>query len=156
MNTAVAKANRPRALGAALFIPGAFAVVMSLMSRRGHRTNLHDPGPWFLPLLLGFLLCLGAVVLIVRCSRSTPAPVRAKEPLPGRLTWEFLIGVAAFLWALPWIGFLAATPVFVTLMLVRLKVIWWKALAAAVILTLAAQGLFAGLFKVPLPSGIWN
>ncbi|HAV65649.1 MAG TPA: hypothetical protein DCY13_25150 [Verrucomicrobiales bacterium] len=151
------KPHRPWPLALCLLLPGAAALMIGLISDRGARTNPNDPGPWFLPLILGTLLCLGALVLLSAkrlANNGAPPPVDAEAP--GPLTWQFLGGLVAYLWAIPWLGFLLATPVFVWLLLLRLRVPWWQGALAAAGLTLAAQGMFSGIFKVPLPAGIWN
>jgi hypothetical protein len=156
VNTTSIKSTRPWELGAALLLPGAFVIAVSLLSDRGVRTNPHDPGPWFLPLILGTFLCLGAIVLLGKKPATKSIADVPDESATGTLAWQFLAGLLVFLWAMPWVGFLIATPVFSWLLLFRLRVNWWQGLAAAVGLTLAAYGLFAGIFKVPLPAGIWD
>lgn len=155
-------------LAALFFAVGCGVLIIALTQERGSRTNPNDPGPWFLPLALGASLSAGAVGLLVsRRTRENEAGdksatrtrdlernAEASEGSPATV-WQTLAGLVLYVWALPWVGFLAATPVFAGLLMWRMEVSWWKAGLAAAGLTLAAFGLFSGVFKVPLPAGVW-
>ena len=118
-------------------------------------TNPNDPGPWLLPRLLAVSLMIGGGLLF-RKRHRLPAR-RATTPKPTDFSRMFLIaGVAAYLFAMQWIGFLVATPVFAFLMLVRSGTRWPIAIGTAAVITLLAYGLFVGLFKVPLPGWYWS
>jgi hypothetical protein len=69
---------------------------------------------------------------------------------------ELLAGSVAYVVLLPWVGFLIATAWFASLLVWRMRAVWWRAVAAALLLSFVAHGLFALLFKVPLPAGAWN
>lgn len=140
-------------LAAMVLLLGGTALIMALLADRGARTNPNDPGPWFLPLMLGAALCAGAAALFL--TRTSPANTPADQPAAiDPLSWQLLGGLVVYVWALPWIGFLLSTSLFAWLLLWRLQVRWWKALCAAAGLTLIAAGLFSGVFKVPLPAGV--
>ena len=83
-------------------------------------TNPNDPGPWLMPTLLGSMLLIGGVAFIVVNfvkPRTEPATHVDSDSTFNWQPWTMLGGIVLYVALLPWIGFLLATPVFVTLML---------------------------------------
>jgi hypothetical protein len=168
--------SRPWSLAVLFIATGLLAFGLSLPGTTSGLTNRHDPGPWLLPRLLAVTLVLGGVLLVVTTrQRKDPAadtksakadgPASTSEPTASvpmdedrwsGWKWQLLGGSALYVIALPWAGFMAASVVFILLLLRRLEVNWWRALVAAVVLAVVAQGIFGWLFKVPLPAGAWN
>lgn len=145
-------------LSAAFIAVGLAALGLSFLDAGSGFAARNDPGPWLLPRLLSLGLVAGGIVLLVldRRKNRSSEPVAEAEPTTARPVLELLGGAVAYVAALPWAGFLIATALFSGLLLWRMKLIWWRAALAALALTLVAHGLFALLFKVPLPAGAWN
>jgi len=122
-------------------------------------TNPNDPGPWLMPTLLGSLLLIGGIAFMVsRIARPrihSGTDASSGDPI-NWLPWLLLGGVVLYVLVLPWIGFLLATPAFVFIMLWRMKIVWWKALIAALVLTGVGQLLFVWGFRTPLPTASWT
>ncbi len=137
---------------------GLIAMGLSFVDVGAGFATPHDPGPWLLPRILALALIAGGVTLVVLDRRKSPAGESGGDAgfVAVRPILELLGMTAVYIAALPWSGFLITTTLFVGLLLWRLKVAWWRAMVAALALTLAAHGLFAWLFKVPLPPGAWN
>jgi len=145
-------------------LAGAFVLVglagfgLSYLDAGSGFATRNDPGPWLLPRMLSLGLVAGGIMLLVfngRAKRSSE-PASETEPVAGRPVLALLGGAVAYVAALPWAGFLIATALFSGLLLWRMKISWWRAALAALALTLVAHGLFALLFKVPLPTGAWH
>jgi Tripartite tricarboxylate transporter TctB family len=85
----------------------------------------------------------------------TSAKADIEHPATKVRGW-FLAGLAAYLLTLPWLGFLAGTALFITALLWMLKVAWWRALLAGLILTGTAFAIFGWGFNVQLPAGFGN
>jgi hypothetical protein len=149
---------RPLALAISSIVIGVTAFALSFLSAGSGFATRNDPGPWLLPRVLSLGLVAGGIMLLVLDRRKVHSlePASETEPVAGRPVLELLGGVVAYVAALPWAGFLIATALFSGLLLWRMKIIWWRAAVAALALTLVAHGLFALLFKVPLPTGAWN
>lgn len=146
-------------LAGAFVLIGLTALSLSFVKVGAGFATPSDPGPWLLPRLLALALMAGGVSLFLLDRRKkSPAtePVTVTGFTAARPVLELLGATAAYIAALPWAGFLIATVLLVGLLLWRQSVIWWRALLAALVLTLVAHGLFALLFKVPLPAGAWN
>lgn len=157
---------RPR-LGFAIFllVVAAVALILSFVHVSGGFATQHDPGPWMLPRLLAVSLLIGGAIQMILELRSRKAKTVSEsntDSAPAAAVsprWQLpalIVGMAFYVAALPWIGFVMATTVFAALLLIALGVSWWRAILAAVVLSGVAYGLFAVLFKVPLPAGVWN
>lgn len=131
---------------------------MSYLDAGSGFATRNDPGPWLLPRALSLGLVAGGILLLAfdRRTKHSSEPASETEPVAGRPVLELLGGAVAYIALLPWAGFLIATVLFSGLLLWRMKIIWWRAALAALALTFVAHGLFALLFKVPLPTGAWN
>jgi len=147
--------NRP--LGGFLVVVGVAALIASRLQSTRSLVTAHDPGPWFLPLGLAAMLVLGGVVLFWRSGRTVTNSAKADVDSPAtKVRGWFLAGLTVYLVALPWLGFLAGTALFVTALLWMLKVVWWRALLAGLILTGIAFAIFGWGFNVQLPAGFGN
>jgi hypothetical protein len=149
---------RSARLAGAFFLVGLAGCGLSYLDAGSSFATRNDPGPWLLPRLLSLGLVAGGIVLLVLARRKKRSFETAAETeaTATRPVLELLGGAVAYVALLPWAGFLIATALFSGLLLWRMKIIWWRAALAALALTLVAHGLFALLFKVPLPAGAWN
>lgn len=164
----ISSPKRPRPhLGFAIFllVVAAVALILSFVHVSGGFATQHDPGPWMLPRLLAFSLLIGGAIQMILELRSKEAKIVSESktgstPLAAvSPRWQLpalIAGMAFYVAALPWIGFVMATAIFATLLLNALQVVWWRAILAAILLAVIAHSLFAVLFKVPLPGGMWN
>ncbi len=118
-----------------------------------------------LPRLLGLILLAGGAWLVIAprlSQRADSTIIPAESDLspagsPGLWALPALVGgLAAYVAALPWAGFIISTTVFASGLLWSLKVVWWRAILAGIILAAVADGLFSVVLKVPLPAGVWN
>ena len=151
-------------------VVGVTAVVLSVGIRSGGVTSAHDPGPRFVPLILGWILVVGGlweVFGVVWRNRrggaadsSLPEANRPAGPAwsfgVGRRAVEFVLGFPIYLAAMSWLGFHLATGLMVTALLLRLEVIWWRAMLAGAVLVGAVHLLFGIVFRVALPAGFWS
>lgn len=147
------------ALGIFFAIIGATCLVAIKFHHTRSLTNPNDPGPWLMPTLLGSLLLVGGLAFVisnVRFCRTGSSKETHPDDRFNFQPWTLLAGVVAYVLLLPWIGFLIATPMFVFTMLWWLKIVWWKAIIAAILLTLTGQLVFVWGFMTPLPTGFWN
>ncbi len=149
---------QPLSLASSSIAIGVMAFTLSYVSAGSEFAARNDPGPWLLPRLLSLGLVAGGIVLLVLARRKKRSfePAAETEATATRPVLELLGGAVAYIALLPWAGFLIATALFSGLLLWRMKIIWWRAALAALALTFVAHGLFALLFKVPLPAGAWN
>lgn len=147
------------ALGLFFALTGTSCLVAIRFHSSRSLANSNDPGPWLMPKLLGSLLLIGGILFILRNTIREPGSTDSATTTPdhgSRQSWILLAGVVTYVVGLPWAGFLIATPVFVFTMLSWLKIKWWKALVAAVLLTGTGQLVFVRIFMTPLPTGFWN
>lgn len=147
--------NRP--FGAFLIIVGLAAVIASRLQSTRSLVTAHDPGPWLLPLGLAVILLLGGMGIVGYRRRTvqSSSPPPAASPT-GWIRGGFLCGLAGYLVTLPWLGFLTGTALFITALLCTLKVVWWRALLAGLLLTGSAFAIFGWGFNVQLPAGFGN
>ncbi len=147
--------NRP--FGGFLIVVGLAALIASRLHSTRSLVTAHDPGPWSLPLGLAVILLLGGIGIFGHSWRLARPSVTPRTTSPtGWIRGGFLSGLAVYLIALPWLGFLASTGLFITALLWLLKVTWWRAMLAGLILTFTAFAIFAWGFNVQLPAGFGN
>ena len=113
-----------------------------------------DPGSKAFPLGLAIILGIGGIIEIWRSRHHA----RAVKPTAGKAktALTLLIGLGAYVFLLPWLGFALSTLTLGTAMMVWLGNTWLRSLTAAVILIAVVYGLFVVAFKVPLPGGVLN
>jgi len=135
-----------------------FAILVFLESRRYPLGSLDNPGPGFLPMVLGIALGVMSFILIGKSWR-------ANRPLPEKTFWPdrrgFLTVCSIFLMLILFTvllevtGYLINVFVFFILFLRPIsKQKWSWSLTISIGATLIAYGLFERWLMVPLPRGI--
>jgi hypothetical protein len=109
-------------------------------------------GPNFFPrMLAGLLIAFSAAILIIAWRQKDDEPI---EP-PQKSTLFIFASLVIYILILPYLGFLAATPLFLLLsgfLLAEDIRKWWKKiLVSSVVSTGSLYYLFAVLLNVPLP-----
>jgi len=135
---------------------GALIILGSLRLPLGGPQN---PGPGFLPFLVGVLMLILSVALLVRSAhfkaekRTEPAAVSPKSfKLVGTAAVLFL-----FAFAFPHLGFLPATiPLMIFLSRVIGELNWKISLAIGFLTSFAMYALFKIWLKVQFPVGPWG
>ncbi len=116
------------------------------------------PGPGFYPVLVAIFAVVVGLAAAVSAFR---APTRISSDGPEleaparRRVMMSVAALAAFCFAMPWIGYPAAAFGFVAIVLRALGSRWTTALVAALLSAAGSYGVFAGLLDVPLPRGPW-
>jgi hypothetical protein len=110
-----------------------------------------EPGPGFMPFVLG--LVLGTLGIVAAAGREWPR----LAPLARGRTLAAAVVIVAWPFALPRLGF-ALTTALALLILGRVvdEARWTRLVAFSVVLTAAAVLLFRVLLRVPLPVGPWG
>ena len=112
-----------------------------------------QPQSGFVPFLLGVLISgLTGFVLIQALLRGENSGKEERESLPRGKFFPFLLLLLAGTACFEYLGFCftSLAVIFLSAYLMGLRG-WWKALLLAVLATLVADILFAGLLGVPLP-----
>ena len=134
-----------------VLVAGGVYITLALQYPRGVAAR---PGAGFFPLVVGVLTCLAAVGFVVETFRRVPPRGNELAPYARRRVLMTSGVLAFFCLALPWIGYTAATFLFVAVMLRALGAGWTLTLATAVVSAAASYYLFAVLLTVPLPGGL--
>jgi hypothetical protein len=152
--------RRREALGAVVLLLA--AAVYLLYARRYSLATAAEPGPGVFPLASGLLLFVLAGWQGLHACRQRPGPGATSHDLsfrPARdVKPQLMIGaLVAYLLALSWIGFPAATFILV-LICSRLMGLreWGRPAALALGIVVCCYFLFAVWLKVPLPAGYWK
>lgn len=135
-----------------------FAVYICVESVRLPLGSFHDPGPGFLPLLVGLILA-GLSVICFKTSR-TAEPAEEKASWYSQERWKNLIWILlalfAYALALDQLGFLVSTFLFLTF-LFRFGMEpqkWHWAIGGSVIASLSCYVVFELWLQTQLPKGI--
>ena len=118
-----------------------------------------NPGPGFLPFLVGVLMFILSVALVVRSARSKGDKITG--PAAGSSKSLRLVGTVAalflFAFAFPYLGFLIATvPLMIFLPRAIGKLSWKISITIGFLTSLAMYGLFKMWLKVQFPAGPWG
>ena len=134
---------------------GLAAVVLGRSIRKPGFASNQDPGPQFFPELLGFILALCGIFWVLKSFQSIDKDSEVTGGTSSNRTLLLFIGgLAAYLLAMPWVGFSIASCVFVYCMIWLQGSRWFLALPLSVGLVAGIQLLFGSLFHVQLPSGV--
>lgn len=148
------RAHLPDALAGATLVGLALATFLLVRSFPPGPPDL--PGPGMFPLLMAALgAVLGLVLMVAALRRREPgtaSPVDADSP-----RWRIpavLAGTVAYVLLMPVLGFVSASVLYLTgLILILGYPHKARAAAVAFIVAWAIQGIFAGVMNVPLPAG---
>lgn len=120
------------------------------------------PGPKFFPYVLCSFLIIGGLYEILIWFKARNVS-REKKPFITILQdWGtqniilLLLGILIYVPAIQWLGFAIGTILLATILLIRLKASWLKALTSSVILVVVIILIFEKLFRIQLPDGIFN
>lgn len=130
------------------FLAGSYFAILSYQIDVPLIQSKYDPGPAFLPRILGFGL------LLAGCSQLLTRLIR-REPLVGQRSHHFsllLSGlVIAYIVTLPHIGFHLTTFSFSIVSMKLFHIRWSIALACTTIMVALVHLVFFELFAIPLP-----
>lgn len=138
-------------LSAVLFVIGGFVI---LEARAMPYADATVPGPGFLPLILGVLLCGVSLALMIKTlfQRGSRSPLR----LGHSSMISLLVGLLLLAALMEKAGFIPMVSLFVFLSLLTLSSLrWWVSFCWAVLGAFGAYGFFNFLLGIPLPYGTW-
>jgi hypothetical protein len=141
------------AVAALFFIVGSIVIYDS--QRLGSGWAADGPRPGYFPFYIGLLICISAVVNLVRAVR-VPADKDRPFVLVGqlKLVLTVLIPTAIFAAAVTWIGIYTSAVLFIGFFMRWLgKYVWWKVIAVSLATVVVFYMVFEIWFKVPLPKG---
>ena len=143
------------ALGVSLLAVAVLAVWMGFGIAVPRNASVFDPGPRAFPLLLAIVIGIGGLVEI---GRSVVAGRSDRRLVDDLRAWKrSCVGgaiVIGYVVCITPVGFILATVVFGTALLIYLGQTWWRAALAAVVLALVVHLSFGKLFLVDPPRGI--
>ena len=142
------------AVAALFFIFGAIVIYDSARLGIGWQ-EVHGPRPGYFPFYIGLLICLSAVVNLVRALRVAPEKNPAFVHVGQlKLVLAVLIPTAIYAALVTWIGIYASSVLFIGFFMRWLgKYPWWKVLLVSVLTVVVFYVIFEIWFKVPLPKG---
>ena len=137
-----------------------FAVAMIAYTRTFPGFSGQRYGPDLFPILIGVGLIVTSSILIGRGLRA-----RASVPWIELAAWTrsprhrgsfalVLALLAFYILAADWLGFLAISSIILVVLFLWLGVRPWVAMVVAIVSTLAIQGFFGQLMRIPLPRGL--
>jgi divalent metal cation (Fe/Co/Zn/Cd) transporter len=139
-----------------LFLLAAFVLITSLGLGIGSVSN---PQSGFMPFWISLLMLAFSLILFVTAYRNSSSRVRWAD-LWHKLHWQKSALAAAFLAAyiffLPWAGYLIATSVLMIVLFRLTSMKTWTAALGAMLAVFFSYGLFSFILKTPLPRGIWG
>jgi putative tricarboxylic transport membrane protein len=142
------------AVAALFFIFGAIVIYDSARLGIGWQ-EVHGPRPGYFPFYIGLLICVSAVVNLVRALRVAPEKNPAFVHVGQlKLVLAVLIPTAIYAALVTWIGIYASSVLFIGFFMRWLgKYPWWKVVLVSVLTAVVLYVIFEIWFKVPLPKG---
>jgi len=146
--------SRDRVAAVALLL---FGLGGALEARRLTLGTAGNPGPGFFPFWLAVGLCaVGTTLLLVRPA-AAPLLVAPSERLRSSKVLLALAASAVYAFALPLLGFVVSTFLFLLVMLTAIeRRRWISSLAIAAASAAACHVLFKTWLDVQLPGGPWG
>ncbi len=141
-----------------LITAAAFLVAAVAMARES-MSELYSPvgasianDPVFYPRILLAVIAILAGTLFVSAWRTRQEPVRTAS-LHWRAAGTMMVAATLYVAAMPWLGFVASTAVFLAIAPVLMGFRRWVALAlVAVVMPLVCWLVFVRLIRIPLPA----
>lgn len=133
---------------------GALVIYDSLRLGVGWQ-EVHGPRPGYFPFYVGAVICVSAVINILRALTIRPERDRAFVGVAQlKLVLSVLVPTAIYAAVVGWIGIYVASTVFIAFFMRWLgKYPWWKLAAVSIGTSVAVYLFFEVWFKVPLPKG---
>ena len=133
---------------------GALVIYDSLRLGVGWQ-EVHGPRPGYFPFYVGAIICVSAVINILRALTIRPERDRAFVGVAQlKLVLSVLVPTAIYAAVVGWIGIYVASTVFIAFFMRWLgKYPWWKLAAVSIGTSVAVYLFFEVWFKVPLPKG---
>ena len=133
---------------------GALVIYDSLRLGVGWQ-EVHGPRPGYFPFYVGAIICVSALINILRALTIRPERDRAFVGVAQlKLVLSVLIPTAIYAAVVGWIGIYVASTVFIAFFMRWLgKYPWWKLAAVSIGTSVAVYLFFEVWFKVPLPKG---
>jgi hypothetical protein len=145
-------------LGSSLFWIASAALII-LSSLRLQLGEPQNPGPGFLPFLVGILLLILSVALLFRSLRESKIK-ESGQPQPSAQKFKLFATVGAlliFALAFPHLGFLLTTiPLMIFLPRVVGDLKWRTSLLIGISTSVGMYLLFKVWLKVQFPAGLWG
>ncbi|TAN55923.1 MAG: tripartite tricarboxylate transporter TctB family protein [Betaproteobacteria bacterium] len=141
-------------VAAFFFVLGAIVIYDSVGHGIGWQ-EVHGPQPGYFPFYIGLIICVSALVNLVRGLIIRPERDRTfVEVGQLKLVLTVLVPTAIFAGLVGWIGIYVSSIVFIAFFMRWLgKYPWWKAIAVSVATAVVVFLIFETWFKVPLPKG---
>jgi hypothetical protein len=142
------------AVAALFFFAGALVMYDSM--RLGMRwEEVHGPQPGYFPFFVGLIICVSAVVNIVRALMMRGAQNKAFVHVGQlKLVLAVLLPTIVYAAAVTWIGIYLSSILFIAFFMRWLgKYPWWKVVAVSLGAAAAFYAIFEIWFMVPLPKG---
>jgi putative tricarboxylic transport membrane protein len=141
-------------VAALFFIFGAIVIYDSVRLGFGWQ-DVHGPRPGYFPFYIGLLICVSAVVNLVRALRIAPEKARTFVQVGQlKLVLAVLIPTAIYAALVTWIGIYASSVLFIGFFMRWLgKYPWWKVVVVSVLTVVVFYVIFEIWFQVPLPKG---
>jgi putative tricarboxylic transport membrane protein len=130
------------------------AIVVYDSQRLGSRWGDDGPQPGYFPFYVGLLICISAVVILVRAlrNRDTATAFVTREQL--KLILVVLIPTAVYVALVAWLGLYVASTLYIAFFMWWLgKYSWLKIVPVSVGVSVVFFLVFEIWFKVPLPKG---
>jgi putative tricarboxylic transport membrane protein len=142
------------AVAALFFIFGAIVIVDSVRLGFGWQ-EVHGPRPGYFPFYIGLLICISALINLVRALLLKPEKNKTFVQVGQlKLVLTVLIPTAIYAAAVTWIGIYASSVLFIGFFMRWLgRYAWWKAVLVSVATVVVFYLIFEIWFKVPLPKG---
>ena len=117
--------------------------------------EVHGPRPGYFPFYIGLLICISAVVNVVRALLIAPDKNKTFVHVGQlKLVLTVLIPTAIYAFLVTWIGIYVSSILFIGFFMRWLgKYAWWKVAVVSVVTVAVFYVVFEMWFKVPLPKG---
>jgi len=121
--------------------------------------SLSNPQAGFMPCLISVLLLIFSLMLLWTAFKNRSVSVRLST-IWHHISWQknliAVILLCLYLFVLPRAGYLPATFILMTALLLLNAIKLWISVLTVVLSVLISYGLFYYLLKTPLPRGIWG